>query len=336
MQFARQRTLQAVDPIVSFVVSIALAAAGAGYWAFVLGTLAGVWSSAIVSVLACPYPLRLRLDRATTRQYVTFSAPLLAASVGGIVVAQGTVLAGQAVAGLAAAGAITLAASITAFTNKVDDVLSHTLYPAICAVQDQPKVLFETFVKSNRLALMWAMPFGLGLTLFAPDLVDHVLGDRWDGATELLQAFGFAAAIGHLGFNWNSYFMARGETRPVMVASLVSAAAFLTIHLPLILAEGVRGVWIGMVILVLIGLVVRGVYLQRLFAGFALGRHALRAVWPSVPAVVAVLLARAAGAGAVPELALYVVVTLVTTVVAERPLIVEALGYLKRRRPVTT
>ena len=41
----------------------------------------------------------------------------------------------------------------------------------MCAVADRTELLFETFVKSNRLALMWAMPSGLGLALFAPDLV---------------------------------------------------------------------------------------------------------------------------------------------------------------------
>src|SRR5581483_5238044 len=41
MEFVRQRTLQAVDPVVGFVVSVAMAIAGAGYWAFVGGLAAG-------------------------------------------------------------------------------------------------------------------------------------------------------------------------------------------------------------------------------------------------------------------------------------------------------
>ena len=42
MDFLRQRTLQAVDPLVAFVVTVGLAVAGAGYWAlvFLLTTLA--------------------------------------------------------------------------------------------------------------------------------------------------------------------------------------------------------------------------------------------------------------------------------------------------------
>src|SRR3954470_16350245 len=40
MDYMRQRTLQAVDPLTAFVVTIALAVAGAGYWSLVIGALA--------------------------------------------------------------------------------------------------------------------------------------------------------------------------------------------------------------------------------------------------------------------------------------------------------
>ena len=34
-------------------------------------------------------------------------------------------------------------------------------------------------MKSNRLALMWGVPFGVGLTLFAADLVEFGIGEEW-------------------------------------------------------------------------------------------------------------------------------------------------------------
>jgi O-antigen/teichoic acid export membrane protein len=297
MQFGRQRLLQSIDPIISFVVAIAMAGAGAGYWAFVGGALAGAWAAAIAAMLTTPYPMRLRFDRVTAREYVGFSWPLLLASMGGIVVAQGSILVGEKSAGLAAAGAITLASSISMFTNRVDEVITSTLYPAICAVVDRTELLFESFVKSNRLALMWAMPFGFGLTLFAPDLVDFVLGDRWDGAVVLLQAFGAAAAIGHLGFNWGAYFRALNDTKPIGAGSLVQAAVFAAAAIPLTLVYELDGLAAGMLLTVVAGLVVRGIYLRRLFAGFTMTPHALRALAPSVPAIGIVLLVRTAESG---------------------------------------
>ena len=338
MQFGRQRALQSIDPIVSFVVAIAMAVAGAGYWAFVGGALAGAWAAAIAAIVSSPYPLRLRFDRVTAREYVGFSWPLLLASMGGIAVAQGSILAGEKAAGLAAAGAITLASSISMFTNRVDEVITSTLYPAICAVVDRTELLFESFVKSNRLALMWAMPFGFALTLFAPDLVDFVLGDRWDGAVVLLQAFGAAAAIGHLGFNWGAYFRARGDTKPIMAGSLVQAAVFVIAAIPLTFVYELDGLAAGMLLTVIAGLIVRGVYLRRLFAGFQMMPHAVRALIPSVPAIGAVLAVRALESGdrsagiAIAELAGYLLLTLAATWAAERELLREALGYLTGSR----
>jgi O-antigen/teichoic acid export membrane protein len=41
MRFGRQRAIQAVDPVVSFAVTVALAVAGLGYWALVIGVVVG-------------------------------------------------------------------------------------------------------------------------------------------------------------------------------------------------------------------------------------------------------------------------------------------------------
>ena len=99
MDFVRQRTLQAVDPIVAFVVTVALAAAGAGYWALVIGLVAGSFAGAAVAIAASPYPLRLRWDRGDAarvrrRSRGRCSSP----SCAGIVVAQSATLVARVLA----------------------------------------------------------------------------------------------------------------------------------------------------------------------------------------------------------------------------------------------
>ena len=137
LEFVRQRSLEAIDPIVEFVVTVGLAAAGAGYWSLVVGLLAGNYASALAIVRASPYRLAFRYDRGTVRQYVSFSWPLVAAGAGGIVVAQSSVLVGNAALGLAGVGSIALASSIALYTTQVDQIVTTTLYPAICAVRDR-------------------------------------------------------------------------------------------------------------------------------------------------------------------------------------------------------
>jgi hypothetical protein len=78
--------------------------------------------------------------------------------------------------------------------------------------------------------------------------------------------------------------------------------------------------------------------MQRFFPGFAIWRHALRSLVPTVPALAAVLalrLAEPSGRGfalVLAELALYVAVTASATWLTERALLREAIGYLRRSR----
>ena len=88
------------------------------------------------------------------------------------------------------------------------------MYPAVCAVQDRRDVLREVFVTSNRLGLIWALPFGIGLALFAPDLVDFVLGSTWDEAIPLMQIFGLIFAFRHDRLRLGRLLQGAGEHPP--------------------------------------------------------------------------------------------------------------------------
>ena len=342
MNFLRQRLLQAADPVVGLIVAIVLAMMGAGYWALVLSVLVGAWVTAVISVIASPYPLRFRYERGTVHSYADFSWPLLVAAFSSMLTAQASILLSNAHLGIAAAGSITLASTITQFTHRVDHIITGTLYPAICAAKDKTAVLFESFLKSNRLALIWAMPFGIATTLFSSDLVTFALGEEWRQAVPVLEVFGVTAAVGHLGFNWDAYFRAQGQTRPMAVAAAVSAVAFFAIGVPLLLVWGLVGFALGLSAQVLVMVVCRAVYLTRMFDGFAMARHAARAMLPAVLAAVPVLLLRLVEPGArtgltaIAELALYAAVTIVATLAIEGRLIREALGYLRARRTAAT
>jgi len=339
MRYGRQRLLDAVDPIVAFAVSIGCAIGGLGYWSLVIGLFCGAWAAALVAIAAAPHPLRWRWDRATAREYYSFSWPLFVASASGLLIPQVSMLAGNAFVGLAGVGALALAATISGYTDKVDQVITWTLYPAICRVSDRIDLMFEAFVKTNRLTLMWGLPFGVGVALFADDLVAYGIGEEWRPAVGIIQAFGLIAALNHVGFNWSAFYRARGDTRPLAVSAPIVLAAFLAFALPGMIVWGLDGFAVGMALMALVSLVVRTVYLRRLFRGFRMLPHALRAVAPTVPAAAAVLLVRllvderSLGI-ALGEVGLYVAVTLAATVYLERGLLREAFGYLGgRARP---
>jgi len=231
---------------------------------------------------------------------------------------------------------------VMASYDRIDQLVTGTLYPAIVAVREQRDLLYESFVKSNRLALMWAVPFGLGLSLFCRDLVAFLIGEKWAQAIPLLEVFGIVAAVSHIGFNWTAYFRAVGETKPMAMASAVAVATFLAVGIPGLLLYDLRGLAVGVAAQVLAHVSVRAYYLGRLFDGFAFLRHALRAALPSVPAVAVVLLLRLAESGertaaiAAGELVLYLLVTAIATWLIEGRLLREAIGYLSSSRAASS
>lgn len=339
MDFARQRLLQSAEPLVAFVVTIGLAIEGMGYWALVLGGIAGAVTGALVAVAWSPYKLRLRRPRTRLRAYVTFSWPIALGGFSSIVLAQGLLGFGEATLGLAGVGIIALTTQISQFADRADRAITDTLYPALCAVKDRTDLLHESFLKSNRLALIWAVPFGVGVALFADDLLVRGFGQDWAPGVDLLRTTALVLAVNQLGFNWMAFYRAIGNTRPLVTEALVGIAVYCAVVFPLLRAEGFVGLMIGIVVAQAVSQGVRWYFLRKLFPGLRAVRHVLRATLPVVPGALGVLGLRALegggrGAGEIAlELAVFLACTAIATVRLERALLDEMLGYVRRRAP---
>jgi O-antigen/teichoic acid export membrane protein len=338
MDFLRQRLVSAVDPLVGFVVTIALAIAGLDYWSLVIGLVAGAWVGGVVALVVSPYPPAWRFERATTREYLSFSWPLMVAVAAGLMIAQLSVLFGDLAIGLGGAGAIGLAATFAAYADRIDSVITQTIYPAICRVVDRGELLLEVFVKSNRLALMWAVPLGIGLSLFAGDLIEFGIGEEWRDAEILIVTFGITAAVSHIGFNWTAFYRALGRTKPEAVVTVAVLVLFLCVTTPLTFAYELDGFAAGTAVMVTGTVAGRWYYLKKLFPRLALTRYVVRALAPTAVAAAVILASRAVFDAdrtlslALGELAVYLAINVALTIPLERALLAEAVSYLRRPR----
>ena len=339
MDFMAQRRLLAVVPIVTFLVTVPLAAAGVGVWSLVIGPFAGNVAGVVVAVRASPYSLRLRFDAEARSRYLHFSWPVFATSLLVLGLQQGQLIAFNAWGGLTAAGFITLATTFTRYADRADLVVGATIYPAICAVKDRIGTLEELFVKSTRLTMLWSLPVCAGFILFSADFVDFVLGHDWDGAIVLLQGMGAVVGLQQIGFIWFTFYRARGETRPHAIETGVIFAGFLAFAVPGLALWGAAGFVWGRILGVAIALGLRRWYVKRLLPGvelFTLGARALVPVAAGAAAAYALRLALWGGsrsaAQAVAEVVLFVLGTAAATWALERPLLAEARDYVRRRR----
>jgi O-antigen/teichoic acid export membrane protein len=336
MEYVRLRALQAIVPLGTVLVVVPLLLLGVEVWALVIGPLVANLAAIVAAWRASPYRFRLRFDREAARRYLRFSWPVFVTSVIALFVLQGQIAVFGVSDGLAAAGWITLAATLTRYADRADQILATTIYPAIVRVRDRVDVLEELFAKANRLTLMWAFPFGAGLALFGADLIVFVLGDEWRGAIVLLGGMAVAVALQQVGYSWFAFYRARGESWPQAVESAVFGAAFAVFAIPGALLWDSWGFVAGRVACTLCVLAVRHVYVRRLLPGVRLGALALRAAVPVALASAPVLAIRLAFWGgertlaqALIELVVWLGGLALATHRLESGLLAELRGYLR-------
>jgi O-antigen/teichoic acid export membrane protein len=338
MDFVKVRLLQSLIPVITFCVTVPLAALGVGVWSLVIGPAVGNTVAVVAGIAVSPYRLRLHFDREARARYFRFSWPVFVAAAALLLVGQGQVLAFTLHGGLAAAGYITLAVTLTRYADRADQIIATTMYPAICVVADQLTTLREMFVTSNRVGLMWVQPFCGGFILFAPDLVHFVLGAKWQPVVLLLQGLAGAAAIQQLGYNWFSFYRARGDSTRQAVEAAVTAVTFLGLAVPGLLIWGDWGFIGGRMASALLVLLVRRHYVHKLL-GVELVWLGIRGTAPIAAAAAVVLVLRAAvWSGprsllqALVEMAVFVGISAGLTWATERVLVVDLLAQLRARR----
>ena len=126
-----------------------------------------------------------------------------------------------------------------------------------------------------------------------------------------------------------------GETKPLATYGFSVLVVFAIVGVPGMLLWGIDGYAVAVCAITAVQLAIRTYYLKRLFAGFGMVRHSVRAILPCLPAAAAVLALRLVEDTRTPtlvvvELVLFVVVTVAATWAAERALLREMIGYLRR------
>jgi hypothetical protein len=137
MEYARQRALQAIQPAVSFAVTVPLAASDFGVYSLIVGPLAGY----VVAVAAALAPRRTAWRCASTARprgatwrsagrssWRPWPRWWCSRARSGL----------RPPGGLAAVGFLTLAVTVTRYVDRADQIVTATIYPAIAGIQSDP------------------------------------------------------------------------------------------------------------------------------------------------------------------------------------------------------
>ncbi len=289
LNYLRQNMVNAVGPIVGFAVTVPMAIAGYGVWSLVYGAVAPMVVAVIITWSVALRP-RLRLQRDYLRGFLSYGWPLwLSRMLGLSTTVIGTLVISRVIS-IEALGYFAVAQSIGERAVIVDGVISRTLFPILCRVQDDLAGQRRAFTITNRITAMWSGVIGFGVALFATDLIHLILGEKWAPAGFLFRMEGLSVVTLSIGWSWDIFYRARSQTKPTLVWSIMSEAWVFVILLPATVLWGLTGAAWAVFALGVIALPVRQVFMRRIFPDVNL----LADVWRELLAVGVVALLVAA------------------------------------------
>ncbi|HJR17167.1 MAG TPA: lipopolysaccharide biosynthesis protein [Gemmatimonadales bacterium] len=199
LRFRPLASIQFSDALVGTALSIALVAP-LGVWALVAGPLAGALTSLIVSYLVAPHRPRFTLDTAAMLPLLRYGRWIFARA---LVAPLGTSILQLAISrqiGVAELGLYFLAGKVAFLPTEVaSGVVGAVAFPLYARLQDNPRQATRTFqlILTGMLALL--LPSALMLFVLAPELVEHVLGPRWEGTVPVIRVLVWVNVVGLLG-----------------------------------------------------------------------------------------------------------------------------------------
>jgi O-antigen/teichoic acid export membrane protein len=268
------------------ILAVTLVLHGWSYWAVVIGSVGAALVSGIAMQLIARIPVGLDFNLSDTKEFLRFGIPLFGSGILiFLILNSDNFLVGESM------GSIKLGYYAIAFTwgSFVCGILSATvnnvLFPALSAMQNDSSAVRRWYLKSVDLVAFIAVIANGALFANAHYFLVTFLGKgsgKWlpaELALRILCVYGIARAILEpLG----PCLMARGQTKPLLKASLIAAAVELTLLL-LALRSGKIEMVAWAVLVAFLSQAV--VYLPLLRQDFSIDLGDIVAtIWPTIPA----------------------------------------------------
>lgn len=323
--FKKRVVPDAARALVKATVTIVLAVMGLGPWAIVWGQLAGTAADLVAFIVVTGRRLVPgRLQRVVAEPLVRFGSPLIVVGLIGVILQNADYVMVGARAGTEDLGVYSLAFKVPELTLlALPFITGQALFPIFVRLDaaDDDAVGFRRGVLAAvRAIAAIAVPVAVVLSVFAPEIVEGVFGEKWAAAGPVLRALAVYGLLFALSFTLGDGIKAKGEAR--LLAKL--GVLRMGIWLPVLWWAAGHGIeWVAWAQVALAGAllaITAALAVTKLEVGIGAlgGAYAVPALAGASAAVVAILLQVAgaewpplltvlAGAGA--SLATYVLVT---------------------------
>lgn len=302
--------------IVNTVVAIMLARSH-GVWALVWGALAGAAMHMILSYVVAPYRPRLRLSNEATVSLVRFGRWIFI--IGILAVVSDAALRWMIATrlGVVELGLFFLAARLANLPGQLTtELVSEVAFPVYSHLQADRRKAAAAFAGLLVSVAALLVPACFIFAALVPPLVEHVLGDRWQGAVVVMQLLIASNIAGLLGDSVTPVLKGTGRPAGIAVLEMLQLVLFVALGWSLIGAYGLAGAGIAWLVSISASQVLAARFAYRLFdapfagltapllaivAAAAIGGATaalVSAAWPSTTGIACAVLLSAGGAAA--------------------------------------
>ena len=290
LDFRRLAWADGAEAVLAALTTLALAALGIGYWALVLGPLAGRLTSTVLVNIWRPQPIAWPRRFGTISGAVTFGWHLVVSRLAWYLYSNADFTIVGRLLGKAALGAYTIGWTLASIpVDRITALVASVTPPVFSAVQHDPPAL-QRYLKNLTEALaLITFPAAIGMALIADEFVPLVLGTQWRSAVAPLQLLALSAALRSVSPLLPQIIVSRGHAKGNMQLTLVTALV-----LPVLFYFGSRWGTAGVAAAWLVGhpLLVMPLYLSYALRLTGLPFPAyLRSLWPAASTTLAMAVA---------------------------------------------
>jgi lipopolysaccharide exporter len=196
-QFDRDFQFEMWNKVAGFVVSISVAWIWRSYWAFIAGVVSTSVTLLVSSYLMSPF--RPRFSLSMWRPLIRFSTWVFTAEMLNAIATKMDVFVLSRFSSVANVGLYTVSFEISQTpSTEVAMPVARALMAGLSRVGDKPDEFRRLYLDTISLVLLVSIPAGVGVSVLANYVTEVALGQKWLGATpliEILGLFGITRAV---------------------------------------------------------------------------------------------------------------------------------------------
>lgn len=241
LRFRQLATIRIPPAVVDLALAISLASS-LGVWAMVAGSLGGSFTVIVLSYIVAPRRPRFAIDRRAAEGLIRFGRWIFVDGLLGVVGGALIQLVISRNLGVSALGLYSLAASLAFLPYQVvSEVVSSVAFPLYAKLQDERRAAAEAFRGLLIGVACLLVPAYTIVIFLTPDLVEHVLGQRWQGTVPIIQVLSVVGMLGLFGDAANPLIQGLGHPRRTAVVAAFQTALIIAFVQPLAASFGAVG-----------------------------------------------------------------------------------------------